>query len=151
MMRGESQHRDRSDFGETETARVLSDAVENGVNANAVRELQHLFHGILLGVQNDVIRTVPLGKIRLYVRRRRTDHSGALRLGVLSGNETEPAGDGVNEDRVSLLDFVRFVHERQDGRGGRETGSAGSRVDTGIGRDGVDLVPREGDVLGVGA
>lgn len=91
------------------------------------------------------------GELRLGIRRRRTNHGRSFGLGVLSGNKSESSGNRVNENGIALLDLIRLVHERKDGRGLHKTGSSGSGVDTGIRRDGEDLVPRDGDVLRIGA
>jgi len=96
-----------------------------------------------------VIRTVSPREIRLCICRRRPNDSGALEFGILGGDETESPCDGVNENRVALLDLVRFVHERDNGRCLCETSSSGSGVDAGFWRDGKDLVPGNGDVLRV--
>jgi hypothetical protein len=120
------------------------------LHANTVRDLQHPFHGILLGVQNDVICAMFLRKFRLGLRRRRANHGSAFEFCVLSGDETEPSGDGVDEDRVAFLDFVRFVHEREDGRGLKKPAARSGcrfRIREGWGR----FFPRHGDVLRVGA
>ena len=67
----------------------------------------------------------------------------------MGGNEAESSGDGVDEDRITLLDFVRFVHERNNGGSLQEACSASSGVDTRLRRDREDLVPRDSDVLRV--
>jgi len=90
-------------------------------------------------------------ELRLGLRRRRTNHGGAFEFGILSGDKSESSGNGMDENRISLLDRVRFVHERKDGSGLHKRSSTSPGVDSGFGRDGVDLVPRDSDVLRIGA
>ena len=131
--------------------RVFSNTVKHCIYANAVRDLRHPLHSILLCVKNDVIRTMCPRELRLGVCRSCTNHGGAFELGILNGDKTESPRNCVNENRIALLDLVRFVQERKDGRGLQETSSTGSGVNTRIWRDGEDLFPRDGDVLCVGA
>ena len=51
------------------------------------------------------------------------------RLSILDGTSTESSSSGVDESRVALLDFVRLVYERGDGRCLRGTGSSDSGVE----------------------
>jgi len=92
-----------------------------------------------------------LSQLRLDICRCRTNHGDALGFSILSSNKSKSSGYCVNENCVALLDFVRLVHERENGRGLIETSSSGSGVDTGFGRDGEDLVPGGSDVFRVGA
>ena len=131
--------------------RVLAYAVKHRIHSNTVRELQRPAHSVLLFIQYDVIRSMFLCELRFLFCRRRTDHRCALPFGILSGDKPESSGNGVDEDGVALLDFVRFFHERKNGAALQEPCSTGSGADARFGRDREDFVPRDGDVLCVRA
>ena len=145
-----SAHRPQHNSG-NENLRVLSNTVIHRVHTNSVRYLQHSLHRILLGIQNDVIRTMRSRELRLSLCRCRSNHCGAFVFGILGSDESKSSSNRVNENRIALLEFVRFVHERDNGRGLHETSSTGPGVDSGVGRDGVNPIPRDGDVLRIGA
>ena len=65
---------------EKENVRVFPDTVVHRIHTNTVRDLQYFLRCILLGVQNDVVRTVALREFNLGIRRR-PDKSGGSESG----------------------------------------------------------------------
>ena len=106
----------RGGEGNLKHSRILFDTVKGRMHALAVRELQHALHGVLLLVQDDVVRAVQLRDFCLLGRARRADDRRAARFDELREEQAEPARDGVHEDGVALLYVVCLGDERQRGR-----------------------------------
>lgn len=81
-----------------------------------IRQFQDALDGILFGVENDMVCTIRFGQCGFLLGRGSANDGRTARFGVLREEQPEVACDGVNEEDVTLLDVVCFVHLRDDGQ-----------------------------------
>ena len=94
--------------------RILANPVEYSMYTLTVGDFVDSGDSILLGVQNDMIRTVRLRNFRFLRRRCCTNDSRTARFSIRGEQEPKAACDGMDEDDIALLDVVRLGHESDD-------------------------------------
>ena len=90
----------------TRHSRILSNAVKDYVDSLTSSQLQHTGHGIFLSVVDDMCCPMRLGKLCLLFAGCCPNDSCAGRTDQLGKDKTNPASNGMDQNRFALLDVV---------------------------------------------
>lgn len=115
------------------------------MNTFSVRYLQDSLHSIFLFVDDDVVGAVLFSKRGFLLGGSGSDDSGAARFGDLAEEKAKTTGNSVDQNGVTLLDVVRFLHKAYSSETLEKYRNCGKSRD-GIGNRKRGL-PRDGDVL----
>lgn len=97
-------------------ARVFPHSIEDGIHTLPVRQSQNPLDDILLLIQYDLIRAILARNRCLFRSASCADNLGPAVLAQLCKMQSQPAGDGVNEDAVVLADVVGFGDKSESGQ-----------------------------------
>ena len=102
--------------GERTGEGVLANRIIGHIGPHPAGDLHHPRGHVFRSVVDDMIKAMRGGKRAFLGSARRADGGGADRFQPLSGQQADPAGSGVEQDRIAGLHRIAVIQQIGDGQ-----------------------------------